>query len=168
MKSLGYILLSIFFFLTVGVSALFFLGLHHQRAMIRQKVYKVRNIRVFSYSEEEYNAIEWTRRNKEFKSNGVMYDVVRTEKLQGTIKLYCVADAEETVLRNKLDDYFSHSTDNNAIFKHIQKVLDLKYFVFSSDKIYMSGISFEISSFYMLFYPQNYLSVVVPPPKQAA
>ncbi|MCC7301516.1 MAG: hypothetical protein IT233_02640 [Bacteroidia bacterium] len=47
--------------------------------------------------------ILWVREGKEFKLNGLFYDVVKTETDGKTIIYYCVNDTEEKILFEKLE-----------------------------------------------------------------
>jgi hypothetical protein len=57
----------------------------------------------FAFSKQKTSSLDWERRGKEFRLNGKMYDVVRTEAKGDTIHFYCLRDDKETKLFAGLD-----------------------------------------------------------------
>ncbi len=76
----------------------------------------------FSFTEEEYEQLDWQHKN-EFQLNGVLYDVVRTEKHNGTLELACVNDKQESVLFAHLNEHIDSFSDLQNDGKSSTKVL---------------------------------------------
>ncbi len=63
------------------------------------------------------NGIEWTEDN-EFEMNGEMYDVFKTENVNGDVYLYCLADKNEDRLNSAFSNFIdkcSKSTEKNIV-----------------------------------------------------
>lgn len=71
-------------------------------------------LQFFLLSSKEFQNLDWVN-HKEFKRNGTMYDVVRTETLKNdSVKLACINDSKETEL-------FAHLNEHIDSFSDIQK-----------------------------------------------
>lgn len=72
----------------------------------------------FIMNEHNEHEFEWEH-SKEFEYNGMMYDVVyRTTLEDGSIKLECVSDVQESTLFKQLDQYLACSVINKNHGKH--------------------------------------------------
>jgi hypothetical protein len=59
---------------------------------------------VFLFTARELDDLDWEEERREFRRNGRMYDVVESHQLpEGTIKLACIDDEQETRLFVRLD-----------------------------------------------------------------
>jgi hypothetical protein len=57
--------------------------------------------------------MDWVRKDKEFRLNGMMYDVVRTETTGDLISYYCLNDKQETRLFEGLDKLVQKQQDSD-------------------------------------------------------
>lgn len=67
----------------------------------------------FSFTEQEYKNLDWQHEH-EFKLHGVLYDIVRSEFIDGKLYLSCVNDKQESRL-------FAHLSEHINNFSDIQK-----------------------------------------------
>lgn len=73
----------------------------------------------FAFSEKEYNDLDW-KRSDEFVYKGKIYDVVRTEKHDGSFTTICWLDKEETELNDKWARITSRHFGNNPTRKNFE------------------------------------------------
>jgi hypothetical protein len=64
----------------------------------------------FAFSKHNASRLDWERKAKEFRLNGKMYDVVRTEVKGDTVHFFCVRDDKETKLFAGLDQLLKTQT----------------------------------------------------------
>lgn len=57
--------------------------------------------------------LSWIIHGREFRSNGVMYDVVRKESDGDTTRYYCLSDEQETQLFAQLDEAVARDMNQN-------------------------------------------------------
>ncbi len=164
-KYISLILLVIILFVSNGYH-LYFKYLQHN---IQQEIkHKIRNklskkeLTLIVVSSNNKKKIKWTKENKEFIYNGLMYDIVKVET-QGKEKYYyCINDTKE---KDLIANYKKHNRHRNNTLLKIRKILSNKYF---PEKL---SINTKINKDDMCFikYQQNYKSIYVetlsPPPK---
>ncbi|MDB5281264.1 MAG: hypothetical protein JWO06_339 [Bacteroidota bacterium] len=56
------------------------------------------NLKILSFTADQFKQLRWTEENKEVNVNGVMYDVARVEMVGNSVNLYVEGDATETDL----------------------------------------------------------------------
>lgn len=71
-------------------------------------------LHVFSLSLEEYEQLNWVRKDKEFSSQKNMYDIVKKQNTRDSIFLFCVNDKEEAILFTRLDEMVKRSIERNS------------------------------------------------------
>ncbi len=81
---------------------------HEIREKIREGIPEKDLVRI-SFSAGEIP--DWEQEGKEFRKNGIMYDVVRIRDSADCMIVYCIADDEETAL---------HSTIHSLLTRQIQ------------------------------------------------
>jgi hypothetical protein len=104
----------------------------------------------------------------EFKMNGIMYDVMRKEVIDGQVILWCFEDKKETELNRSIESLVKKDIANNPIkktqkilinfLKTLLNVLEKPFFIFQL-KINPPSKFFFTSSLSTIF-----LSVSSPPP----
>lgn len=57
----------------------------------------------------------WHREGKEFQYGGYMYDIVRTDTLDGKVRYHCINDREEQALFAKLDQMVQDEMDHGNL-----------------------------------------------------
>ena len=83
----------------------------------------------FSFTTDEYDALAWSEKNKEFILNGNSYDIVAINYTSDLIKLVCYPDNKESdivaAFNNFMDRMFSahqsSGTDNNDMASKLCK-----------------------------------------------
>lgn len=70
---------------------------------------------------EETEKIAWTRKGKEFRYENQMYDVVKTEKGNNKITIYCIADKDEKAYQDHFCMLLKKNTENDKKIKKIKK-----------------------------------------------
>lgn len=116
-KLLSILLLFIFSLNITGI----FLAFKIEQAYIRKTIKKQikagvskEKLHYFKFSTEEYENLHWKRPEIEFKIGKNMYDVVRSEKTDDSVFLFCVNDVEETLLFAKLDERLKEKLNTAA------------------------------------------------------
>lgn len=99
----------------------------------------------FKFSNKEYEKLHWKRPEIEFRIGKNMYDVVRSEKRDDSVFLFCVNDVEESILFAKLDERLNERMNNSANTKDspIRKVNNMLKLVFFANK---SALCLGVSS----------------------
>lgn len=91
---------------------------HWQRSQIRREV--KRNLKravpndqlhLITARSAQDPVLQWTKDEKEFRYQGKMYDVVRSETSNGEIAYHCISDEEETRLFAQLDQQVQEQMD---------------------------------------------------------
>jgi len=117
------------FFTTVGVSLFYFPELNAVRQNMQRQLEK-RDSRIeLVFTKKAYAQLDWTRREKEFRYKGKMYDVASVKIVGGKVLVSCLFDNEETGLRKKLEAFFSPLSDKNQPLRRGVKVISQKYVV---------------------------------------
>jgi len=138
---------------------------HNIKHQIKQEIRKGLNEKdlsliIVTFKNED--KIIWTEKNKEFKYNGAMYDVVKSKIKNGKKYYYCINDKKE----NRLVTSFLHnSKKRNKILLELKNVLSSKYF---SNKFSIKIIRNKTDVYYpekKQFYKTVYLELNSPPPE---
>lgn len=106
------------------------------------------------------STIHWTRKNKEFSYNGMMYDIVKSKTVNQQRYLYCISDVKEKQL---IDNFIK--TNNRHNKKKLQNRINFNYFFelfrFSLHSFFQN---YQYKKINILFH-SNYTSTPSPPPK---
>ena len=85
--------------------------LNHQKTLLRKEVKNQiiqgvdeKELKLFVFSPEESAGLNW-KHSKEFEFHGHMYDVIRTEEIDGLLHYWCWPDNKETALNQKIDQF---------------------------------------------------------------
>ncbi len=76
----------------------------------------------FELSTHEYDQLNWHDQH-EFEWKGVMYDIVRSKTIRGTIHISCVNDKQESMLFAHLNDHIDRFSDVEKEGKTSSKLL---------------------------------------------
>lgn len=124
---------------------------------------------VFSFDitdyEIQFSHIEW-KADDEFRLNGKMYDIIKTETRNDSVYLYCLFDSEESILYsilNKLIEDDSENSDNeNVMNNYFSHFYSAPVFQDSIKNFHSDNNYFE----YMTSSPlEGELMVTTPPPR---
>jgi len=111
---------------------------------------------------ENEKQISWIEQNKEFRYNGSMYDVVKSQTKANKTYYYCINDKKEEKL---IANYARHNRRRNKTLLKIRKVLSNKYF----PENFSINTKTNNADIYFTEYQQNYTSIYLetlsPPPK---
>jgi hypothetical protein len=83
-----------------------------KRSVIAESETCSEKIIVFTVNSGGSEDWEWIEKN-EFRRNGILYDVVKTEKYGNIIQYYCYADNNEMKLFEGLNHFIKNITDTN-------------------------------------------------------
>jgi hypothetical protein len=81
-------------------------------AQIAQNIPKEKLIKI-----QSDNQLKWKEESKEFSLNGIYYDIVSSENINGILWYYCISDAMETKLINQYASETKHISDATPIKK---------------------------------------------------
>lgn len=111
---------------------------------------------------KDENKIIWTKKNKEFKYKGLMYDVVKTKIKNGKKYYYCINDVKEKQL---ITSFFRNNRRKNKFLFKLKKNLSKKYL----SKKFSTKVSIKNTNVFVFenqaFYKSKILEVLSPPPK---
>lgn len=121
-----------------------------------------RDLSVVIISLKDENKIIWTKKNKEFKYKGLMYDVVKTTTKNGKKYYYCINDVKEKKL---ITSFFRNNRRKNKFLFKLKKNLSKKYL----SKKFSTKISIKNTNVFVFenqeFYKSKILDVLSPPPE---
>lgn len=151
----------------------FFVVFKVQQSIIRKEVKQAikkgvdeKNLVSIFMDQNTNNEIVW-KNSHEFMLNGRMYDVVRTEKVNGTIKYLCLDDNQETELFKKLDKQTDNEMKNTNNQKHNRSLFSLFGFIFdktSDTNFHLFRQTRKIDSYYLFAATDWTPSVPTAPP----
>jgi len=114
-------------------------------------------------------AIDWEEAGKEFTLNGIFYDVVKTEKINGETWFYCINDTMQTQLYNNYTVSLNTKTEGLPLNKESKQVLkfSLSYFILDPSTEQQKWAALN-NTYYLNFgqdIPSIALPIHAPPPK---
>lgn len=174
-KALSIFLLTVFLFDLFGYLPLFKVAQYKIRkeikALLKESVPE-NELCIITIPVKEIKDIDWKREGKEFKHNGAMYDIVRSETEKDLIHYYCVNDQQETKLFVHLEETVNQQMNNDKspvgrtaknllkLFKYINR----ESFVLALDNKSLQNTVFD----YLFFYSPVFIEIPTPPPNQVA
>ncbi len=164
-KYISFILLIIILFISNGYHLYFKYLQHNIQHEIKHKIKNGLNeneLFVIVVSTNNEKEIEWTKKNKEFRYKGEMYDLVKI-KIKNNKKIYyCINDVKEEHL---IANFTKQNRRRNKILLRLKKLLNNKYFpkTYSvNNKILQANIYFTE---YQFLYKSRFKEILSPPPK---
>ncbi len=106
--------------------------------------------------------IIWTKKNKEFRFNDNIYDIVRFEVKNNKIFYYCINDIKE---RQLISSFSNIHQKNNILLRNLKRVIFNKFI--SNISVFVKNLNKMDISFPI--YSDNYKSLIIkilPPPPQ--
>ena len=127
-KILSIAMVVTFLFNMTGILVVFRLEQARIRREVKQRIktgLPAEELHVFDFTGEAYQSLDWEREGREFRQGKELYDVVRSEKHPGGVRLYCINDRQESVLFATLDRLISKKIDQQSGDPHspVQKAL---------------------------------------------
>lgn len=157
-----------------GIFIVFKIEQYHIRKDIKHQIkagIPKDELHFFSFSQNEYEQLEWIRPDIEFRLGNNMFDIVRVENFQDSIQLYCVNDKEEAILFAQLDEMIRKKMEqeSNTSDSPLSKVVKIFKSVYTSDLFcyQFTTQSSQISSDYHdlnSFYSSPFIENSTPPP----
>jgi len=126
-KFTAYILIVVLFLASAGTALFYFPELGAIRQDMQRQIEKKDKQIEFTFSQNVYTRLNWTRPGKEFRYHGKMYDVASVKTAGEKVSVVCLFDKEETGLREKLKDFFSSGQGKDNPLHHAVKTLSQKY-----------------------------------------
>ena len=164
-KYISFILLIIILFFSNGYYLYFKYLQHNIQLEIKhgiRKGLKEKDLSIIIVSLNNEKEIEWTKKNKEFRYKGMMYDIVKT-KIKSNKKIYyCINDIKEKKL---IANYTKHNRRRNKVLLKLKKILSNKYLPENysiNNKIGKANVYFAE---YQFFYKSRFIGTLSPPPK---
>jgi hypothetical protein len=164
-KTISLILLTSILFISNGYYLYFKYLQHSIHQEIKHEIIKGLNeedLSLIIVPLTEVRNIEWTKLNKEFVYNGLMYDVVKTKIKNNKKYYYCINDNKEEKL---IAYYLSHNKRRNKLLLLLKKLYSHKYFPNS----FSINIKTSIANIYHDRCQNTYRSIyieTIPPPPQ--
>ncbi|HBF87870.1 MAG TPA: hypothetical protein DDX39_04430 [Bacteroidales bacterium] len=122
-----------------------------------------------SYLDNPDNDFRWVK-VKEFRYKGKLYDILKTEKTQNQVKLYCINDTDEEMLVDNFLKYSDDLANTNVPQKQSKqrtlKLLKIVAIVGLHDTNTLFNISDEINIHSIAFLDDIFAKQITPPPKQ--
>lgn len=163
-------------------SILLFLALSSQLGtfmvyLIQQEIIKENIILQISQNIPKQNLIKlalsskmnWEEENKEFSLNGIYYDIVSSENINGTVWLYCINDSMETKLINQYANDFKHNLDTTPIKKDTKQHIKFPTTAFDisipSNYDPFLNLSIFNNNFYKVQFNSLNYEIETPPPR---
>lgn len=110
------------------------------------------------------DAPEWQRKGKEFRYQGNLYDVIKSEAGYNTITYFCINDKEEKNLGSSFYELLSKKLENDKVKTNFQKELG-KYYSSLSKGIYPVMKETNLNDYFLNFYKSHQKEILYPPPR---
>ncbi len=124
----------------------------------------------FEFTQQEFDALQWIKKNKEFKRKHNMFDVVKKTKNNDTIELWCINDTEEETLFAQLDELVKNQLTTNQKKDKKNKSKSQTFWKYLNHLHTQFGVILPITwsnypNYIALFYKQWSNKIPVPPPE---
>ena len=119
---------------------------------------------VLSFSDKQFNEIDWKEIDKEFYLNGTLYDVVKT-KIDGTNQvIYCISDEKETEIYSEILQMSKTQKDELPIKNNMISLLNLLTLKYTIPQIFhfKSTSIREVQKPTFAQLSSHYLSIPIP------
>ena len=169
--------LSILFILLVNMAGYFPVFKWEQMQIRREIKQQIKNsipgteLCSITFAKKCLAEIDWERQGKEFRYNGQMYDVIRTENKADSVHYYCIKDTQETRLFAQLDEFVKKQMDTTTSSTHnpvrnlLKVFLSLVYLPSNSNDSFQENSWTKNECSHSFCYSELYLDKVSPPPK---
>lgn len=172
-KIFSIFLLAIFLFDLVGFFPLFKYAQNKIQKEIKGQLKKTvpqGELYVINVPVEKVNDLDWKREGKEFRYNGTMYDIVKSETKNGVVQYHCINDKQETQLFANLEELVNQQMDNGkspfgkTTKRILKKTSTLKY-ITTNPFVFALNNDINSNNFdYTFFYSPVFLEIFSPPP----
>lgn len=174
-KILSIFLLSVFLFDLFGYFPLFKIAQYkiqkEVKKLLKGSIPENEQV-VITVLSKKINNLDWEKEGKEFRYNGTMYDVIKTETKGKFVYYHCINDKQETQLFVHLEDLVNQQMNNDKspigkTAKNIAKMFSAFKYIHSSGFIFTPNYSYISKNFfYSTFFHPVFLEVFIPPPER--
>ncbi|CAN5239674.1 hypothetical protein BH09BAC1_BH09BAC1_03590 [soil metagenome] len=173
-KMLCILLLLVLLFNTLGFYPVFKMHQYRVRREIKHQIKQgipKEDLHPFALHISDVKALDWEGgERKEFRHEGLMYDVVHEEIKGDSIYLLCVNDTEEDILFAQLDELVNQQMDENSSAPQSSKKLSDPYpLSFIDIEEATKSINFHIiqeqPGRFLFCYANPYQEIHSPPPR---
>lgn len=139
------------------------------KTILKKKVPE-KDLHVISFSLKQVKDIDWEEKDKEFRHQGTMYDIVKRRSTNDSIFYYCINDKQETRLFAHLDKLINKQLDNDKspngrAAKNLFKVLSsIKYISNKNFSFITTDISETCNFIYSIYCFPVVMEIPTPPP----
>jgi len=150
-----------------------------QSAQVRQAIkhqlktqIPAKNLHRFLFTQAEFDALQWYKKDKEFKLDHRLYDIVNKTKKNDTIVLLCINDTEEESLFARLDELVNKQLQSKNQQNKNNKVSATAFRKILNDQDYPTNFAYSFiiknyPNYSLPIYNQFKAKVLVPPPEIA-
>ncbi len=141
------------------------------KATLKKKLPE-KDLHIICFSLKQIKDIDWEENDREFRYNGIMYDVVKWKKANDYIIYYCINDDQETCLFAQLEELTSKQLedDNSSAgqtAKNLFKVFSaVEYISTKHFSIITPNISETESFTYFVYCFPVVMEILTPPPNR--
>ena len=107
----------------------------------------------------------WVREGKEFRYKDEMYDVLKSESINGKMVYYCVRDKDEKELEASFEKLLKKNQDNQGKSKNNALKELSKYFPVAKPEVPAIQKKFNFNSVSISFYKSLEKDILSPPPE---
>jgi len=102
--------------------------LHRASFQSRARTSEPTDLTVFTFSEEEFEGLNWTEKGREFMFDEKMFDIASIEKSDDGYVVYCKHDVVESLVVNAFSYLKKGSEKDLPIKKRSRKNFSIKHF----------------------------------------
>jgi hypothetical protein len=132
---------------------------------IANKDFDVNSIQSFSSDDNDFLLLN----NKEIQCNGILYDIVKTEKHGGMTTYYAINDSKETEIINRISELANNNSNHPANPVKANAPDVLKYIgqdkIADYTNIYNEAITDNVIAYIAAFYNSPLGDIDSPPPQ---
>lgn len=127
------------------------------------------DLTAISITKSNYQKFRWVEKNKEFRFDGKLYDLVRIHKEGDTTFICCINDKQEEKLQTNLDNHLQKETD--ILLPQNKKIQTTQGKIIKDYVVYNCSFLILSSSKKILYYSNHeklipfYPDIITPPPK---
>lgn len=171
-RLLPFLLMVLFLFHSVGSSLVLVAWQGQVRREVKRRIKEglaPEQLQVLTFSQEQAAALDWKEKGREFRYQGMFYDVVRVQEIGGQLQYQCITDTQERDLFAALDQLVQDHLSRSAKQKSLKLLVKNLAKVYQTSRIHYS-LEFLTEAPPAEFHDQFPLSttcqdIPVPPPK---
>lgn len=164
-----FLILPLYGIASLGVFTSYWMLFHRTSFQFRARQGNSQEYTKLTLTQEEFENLEWTERNREFRLRGKMYDISSIESFDGGYLVYCKHDAIESFVVDLFKYQKSSIPDKDSSSKNPKKFADKYYPQSGSFKVWFTRTTPDKNRFERTTgYASCSLEVESPPPEALA